>query len=65
MRRGRGDGSWHQPGDPLRGRPPAELRRIAGQAARDGAGPGHRIDTDDRTPAEVASLIVATSGWLA
>jgi adenylylsulfate kinase-like enzyme len=65
MRRGVGDGSWSQPGDPLIGKPPAELRRVAEEAAAtadraERAAPGElRVDTEGRTPAEAADVVVA------
>jgi adenylylsulfate kinase-like enzyme len=63
MRRGRGGGSWPQPGDPLRGRSTAGLRQIADVAARDAAaldraGIGRRVDTGGRDVDELADLIV-------
>jgi hypothetical protein len=63
----RGQGlSWPQPGDPLIGQPEAHLRLVAAESAAEAAalersGLGDlRIDTDDRTVAEVADLITAT-----
>jgi hypothetical protein len=69
LRRGEGRGSWPQPGDPLRGRPAAELLGVADRAARhaealDRAGAGHRVDTDGRAPDEVTDLIVRRLRWL-
>ncbi|WP_377272970.1 AAA family ATPase [Peterkaempfera sp. SMS 1(5)a] len=64
--RGQG-GSWPAPGDPLKGRPTAELLRIADEAAAtagalERAALGHlRIDTDDRTVEESAAAI--TAAW--
>jgi hypothetical protein len=62
-RRGQGL-SWPQPGDPLIGQPEADLQLAAAEAAaeaealeRSGLG-DLRIDTDDRTVAEVADLIL-------
>jgi hypothetical protein len=69
MRRGQGDGSWSQPGDPLIGKASAELRRIAGEAAAtadraERGEPGElRVDTDGRTAAQVADLVVAQLDW--
>jgi adenylylsulfate kinase-like enzyme len=69
LRRGQGGGSWAQPGDPLIGKPEAELRRIAAEAAAtadrtERAGPGElRIDTDGCTAAEAADLVVAQLRW--
>jgi adenylylsulfate kinase-like enzyme len=69
LRRGQGDGSWPQPGDPLIGKPVAELRRIAAEAAAtadrtERAGPGElRIDTERRTAAEAADLVLAQLRW--
>jgi adenylylsulfate kinase-like enzyme len=66
MRRGRGEGSWGEPGDPLLGQAPAELRRIAEQAAATADRAEHAdlcVDTDGRTPAEAADLIVAQLRW--
>ncbi|MFI7454158.1 hypothetical protein ACIBQX_42170 [Nonomuraea sp. NPDC049714] len=67
--RGRGGGPAI-PGDELRGLGPAALRRVSRQAARaaealDHAGAGDlRIDTDDRSPHEVAARIRALwSPW--
>jgi adenylylsulfate kinase-like enzyme len=68
LSRGAG-GSWPQPGDPLRGQPDSCLRRVADDAAAyadrlERARFGTlRIDTDGRTPAEAARLIVAATGW--
>jgi hypothetical protein len=62
-RRGQGL-SWPQPGDPLTGQPEAHLRLVAAQAAAeaealDRSGLGDlRIDTDGRTVAEVADLVL-------
>jgi adenylylsulfate kinase-like enzyme len=69
LRRGQGGGSWSQPGDPLIGRPAVELRRIAREAAAtaeraERAGPAElRIDTEGRTEAEAADLVVARLRW--
>jgi adenylylsulfate kinase-like enzyme len=69
LRRGRGGGSWSQPGDPLIGKPAAELRRVAREAAAiarraERAGPAElRIDTEGRTEAEAAGLVVAQLRW--
>lgn len=59
LRRGRGIGSGSGlPGDELRGQPVALLRRIAEQAARtDTATVDLTVDTDGRTPEEVAGEI--------
>jgi len=69
LRRGEGRGSWPQPGDPLRGRPAAELLGVVDRAARhaealDRAGTGHRVDTDGLAPDEVTDLIVRRLRWL-
>jgi len=67
--RGRGGGSWPQPGDPLLGRPTADLLQIAGRAAAgadalERAAVGAvRVDTDGRTVGEVADVIAAQTGW--
>jgi hypothetical protein len=64
-------GSWPQPGDPLRGRPAGNLRRVADQAiaeakALECAGVGSvRIDTGRQTVAETADAIAALTNWLA
>lgn len=69
MRRGQGDGSWSQPGDPLIGKAPAELRRIAEEAAAaadraERAAPGELcVDSGERTPAEAADLVVGQLRW--
>jgi predicted ABC-type ATPase len=66
--RGQG-GSWPQPGDPLAGRPLDYLRRAADRSARDAAAleradiAALRIDTDGRTVAAVADLVVSMAGW--
>ncbi|WP_225851014.1 AAA family ATPase [Streptomyces sp. HPF1205] len=66
-RRGRGEG-WNQPGDPLRGRPAARLREIAGRAAASAAAMEAadlgdlRVDTDGRTVAEAADAVLAGAG---
>jgi hypothetical protein len=57
------------PGDGLRGRPPAELRREAARSARiaenlERAGIGDRVvRTDDLTVAEVAMRVRAATGF--
>jgi hypothetical protein len=65
----RAGGSWHQPGDPLRGKSDEYLRAVADQAItadsafeRENVGPA-RIDTDGHTPDESAALIAAATGW--
>jgi adenylylsulfate kinase-like enzyme len=68
MLRGEGRGSWPQPGDPLLGQPAASLLAIAEQAARDTEALeqkaiGHRIDTNDRTVAEIADTIGGLTAW--
>ncbi|WP_436529289.1 hypothetical protein [Actinoplanes sp. HUAS TT8] len=68
LRRGRGEGGWNQPGDPLLGRSPAYLHQVAEQAARDAhaleaAGVGDRVDTDGRSIAEVADALHASMNW--
>jgi hypothetical protein len=64
LRRGRGGGSWPQPGDPLLGRPETDLQRLAAEAARDAPLTGDSIETDGRSVEEVADLILARTGWL-
>jgi hypothetical protein len=62
-RRGQGL-SWPQPGDPLMGQPEARLRLVAAESAAEAEALEHsglgglRIDTDGRTVAEVADLVV-------
>lgn len=61
-------GSWHQPGDPLRGQPISELLTIAGAAIADAealerSAIGFRVDTDGRTVEEVADAILAETRW--
>jgi adenylylsulfate kinase-like enzyme len=69
LRRGRGGGSWPQPGDPLLGRPTADLLQVAGRAAADAdaleraAVGAVRVDTEGRTVEEAADAIVARTGW--
>ena len=69
LRRGRGGASWPQPGDPLPGRPTADLLRIADRAAADAdalerAAVGTvRVDTDGRTVEEAADVVAARTGW--
>lgn len=68
LRRGRGHGSWPQPGDPLVGQPVTRLRHVADQAARDAdalerAAIGHRIPTDGRTVEEVTEMVLTHAGW--
>ncbi|MFB9240052.1 hypothetical protein ACFFWC_31770 [Plantactinospora siamensis] len=68
LARGAGRGSWAQPGDPLLGRPPSYLRRLAGEAAHaaealEPAGLGHRVDTDGRTVEQVVDAVVTDLGW--
>jgi adenylylsulfate kinase-like enzyme len=68
LRRGLGE-NWEEPGDPLRGRPQAQLRRIAEGAARTAAALERarlgdlRIDTDGLVPEAVAARIAMASGW--
>ncbi|HYN92887.1 MAG TPA: hypothetical protein VES42_03455 [Pilimelia sp.] len=66
----RGQGaSWAQPGDPLIGRPAAHLSTVVDHAVADAAELDRtavgavRVDTDNRTPEEVADAIVARTGW--
>lgn len=66
-RRGQGLNSWAQPGDPLLGKPEAQLRLAAAESTaeaetleRSNLG-DLRIDTDGRTVPEVADLI--TQHW--
>lgn len=66
--RGRGRGSWVQPGDPLLGQPVEQLHAVADAAARHGeelerAGIGHPISTDGLTPDEIAELVMIRVGW--
>ncbi len=64
MLRGQGQG-WPAPGDPLKGQPRTHLLRVADQAgvqadALERSALGDlRIDTDDRSVAEVADAICA------
>lgn len=66
--RGQG-GSWPEPGDPLKGRSTACLRRIADEAAAesealDRAGvEGLRVATDDLTAEQTAVAVAAAAGW--
>jgi hypothetical protein len=58
---------WGLAGDELIGLPPARLYEIADQAARildalDGVG-DLRVDTDDRSPDEIAAEILRRTGW--
>jgi predicted ABC-type ATPase len=68
MTRGEG-GSWHQPGDPLRGQPADYLSRVAEQATADAQAfdrahlDAVRIDTDGHTATEAADLTASTTGW--
>ena len=66
----RGDGgSWLQPGDPLRGRHPASLARIAEEAAAtavslERAGLGDlRVATDQYTADQIAKTILTRAAW--
>jgi hypothetical protein len=68
LRRGRGlRPGWGLAGDELFGAPEALLRRIAEQAAADStvptAGTGERVDTDGRTPEDVAEEVLRRAGW--
>ncbi|RKT88017.1 Adenylylsulfate kinase [Saccharopolyspora antimicrobica] len=68
MLRGQGEG-WPQPGDPLIGLPPEQLRRIAGAAAAQAdslehAGLGDlRVDTTTRTAQQAAEEVIARTGF--
>ena len=68
MLRGRGRGSFVQPGDPLRGRKVDHLLEVADGAAREAealerAALGLRIDTDGRTINDITDDLVDRSGW--
>jgi hypothetical protein len=67
LRRGRGLGpGWGIPGDELAGAPEALLRRIAEHAATETAMDeriGVRVDTDGRTPDDIAGEILDRTGW--
>lgn len=68
--RGRG-GSWPEPGDPLVGQPPDQLRWVAEKAAHDAAELDRAsvgdlcIDTDGHSVSAVADLVVSRTGWRA
>ncbi|MER7081560.1 Adenylylsulfate kinase [Saccharopolyspora kobensis] len=68
--RGKGEG-WPQPGDPLTGLPPEQLRRIAEAAAAradslEHAGLGDlRVDTTTSTAQQAAEEVIARTGWAA
>ncbi len=68
--RGRG-GTWPEPGDPLVGQSPGQLRWVAEKAARDAAELDRAaigdlcIDTDGRSVSAVADLVVSRTGWRA
>ena len=69
MLRGAGEGSWPEPGDPLKGRSTAWLARVAEEAAaesealdRAGTG-GLSIATDDLTAGETAAAVASAAGW--
>lgn len=58
---------WEQPGDPIRGQPPAAVDHIIDRAATEAdllerAGLGRRVDTDHLTPDHVADLVLAEFG---
>jgi hypothetical protein len=62
-------GSWHQPGDPLRGQPESTLLAVADaavarDAALESAGIGVRVDTDGRAVDDIARSIVDATSWL-
>ncbi len=67
--RGRGGGSWAQPGDPLSGRPTAHLLRVADRATADAAALERaalgdlRVDTAARTAEEAAEAVLVATGW--
>ena len=67
-RRGRGlTTTWGLAGDELDGQPELRLREVADQAARtvdelDGVG-DLRVDTDGRSPADIAAEILSRTGW--
>ncbi|HET6874083.1 MAG TPA: AAA family ATPase [Acidimicrobiales bacterium] len=53
-------GSWPQPGDPLRGRSTAELRKVAAAASSEAVdGPGVVIETDHLSVADAAAAVLA------
>jgi hypothetical protein len=59
--------AWGLAGDELIGQPPARLREIADRAARtmnalDGVG-DLAVDTDDRSPGEIAAEILQRTSW--
>jgi hypothetical protein len=67
-RRGRGlTPTWGLAGDELIGQPPARLREIADQAVRIDAALNKAgdlsVDTDDRSPDEIAAEILERAGW--
>lgn len=66
----RGDGgSWHQPGDPLRGQPHGYLSQIAVRAAADSVALDRahidavRVDTSALSAGDAADLVAAATGW--
>jgi hypothetical protein len=59
--RGRGEGPAIL-GDELRGLPTGELRRIAERVAREPGVGDVCVDTDGRSVAEVADLVIARAG---
>ncbi|MEU7531139.1 AAA family ATPase [Saccharothrix sp. NPDC042600] len=57
-------GGWEQPGDPVRGQPPATVRTTVDHAAAQAdllerADLGRRVDTDDLDPDQVADVVLA------
>lgn len=69
IRQRRTGGSWHQPGDPLRGQPVSYLRRVAESAVVEAEALERielgdlRIDTDGVESGAVADRVIARTGW--
>jgi molybdopterin-guanine dinucleotide biosynthesis protein len=67
--RGRGLSSWDIPGDELKGRSAAELRKVAAQAAataealEDGRVGDLRVDTDGRPVPDIVEEILQRTSW--
>ena len=61
-------GSWHQPGDPLRGQPIKDLLEVTNRVVADAQilerhGPGLRIDVADLAVDEATDTVLTRAAW--